>query len=153
MFLAQLFGVDMTLGQEALVVTIAVASAIGAPATPGVGIVILATLLGSVGVPISGIALILGVDRLLDMSRTAINVAGDLLACVVMDRRVGGPTSAPEQLDLRRDHEARRASTGEDVRVDPESISPGPPATPDTPGGQRSEPCAFLTRSTAWTGR
>ncbi|MBL4671839.1 MAG: cation:dicarboxylase symporter family transporter, partial [Arenicella sp.] len=50
------------------------------------GIVILATILTNIGVPASGIALILGVDRILDMSRTAINVTGDLTACVVMDR-------------------------------------------------------------------
>ena len=68
-FLAQLFAVDLTLGEQVLVITIAVASAIGAPATPGVGIVILATLLASVGIPLEGIGLILGVDRLLDMCR------------------------------------------------------------------------------------
>ncbi len=117
-FLAQLFGIDLTLGQQGLVITIAVASAIGAPATPGVGIVILATLLASVGVPLSGIALILGVDRLLDMCRTAINVAGDLTACVVMDRTVEGPTSAEQQHETRRVRESLRAESGQDVLVD-----------------------------------
>jgi Na+/H+-dicarboxylate symporter len=118
-FLAQLFGIDLSLGQQALVITIAVASAIGAPATPGVGIVILATLLAAVGVPLGGIALILGVDRLLDMCRTAINVAGDLTACLVMDRRVEGPTTAEEQLETREHRERLRARSGEDVLVDP----------------------------------
>ncbi len=123
-FLAQLFGVDLTLAQQALVITIAVASAIGAPATPGVGIVILATLLASVGVPLDGIALVLGVDRLLDMCRTAINVAGDLVACVVMDATVAGPTSAGEQRQLRERREDLRARSGQDVLVDPPA--PGP---------------------------
>jgi len=118
-FLAQLFGIDLSLGQQALVVTIAVASAIGAPATPGVGIVILATLLAAVGVPLGGIALILGVDRLLDMCRTAINVAGDLSACVIMNRSVAGPTTAEEQRELRAQRESRRERDGEDVLVDP----------------------------------
>ncbi len=131
MFLAQLFGIDLTLGQQMLIVTIAVASAIGAPATPGVGIVILATLLASVGVPVGGIALILGVDRLLDMCRTAINVAGDLVACVVMDAAVKGPTTADEQLEIRRRREAMRAESGEDVLVDPSPS--GAPALEDNP--------------------
>ena len=118
-FLAQLFAVDLTLSEQVLVITIAVASAIGAPATPGVGIVILATLLSSVGIPLEGIALILGVDRLLDMSRTAINVAGDLVACVVMDATTEALTTAEEQMALREEREARRAASGEDVLLDP----------------------------------
>ena len=117
-FLAQLFGIDLTFGQQALVVTIAVASAIGAPATPGVGIVILATLLNAVGVPLAGIALILGVDRLLDMSRTAINVAGDLVACIAVNKWVEAPTSSEEQMAVRREREAKREQTGQDVLVD-----------------------------------
>jgi len=86
LFLAQLFGIDIDLNGMVLLVIVAVGAAIGSPGTPGIGIVILAMVLGSVGIPPAGIALILGVDRLLDMSRTAINVAGDLVACKVMDR-------------------------------------------------------------------
>lgn len=89
-FLAQVFGVDLSLGALVLVIVTTVGASIGSPATPGVGIVILATVLGTVGVPAGGIALILGVDRILDMSRTAVNVTGDLTACAVMDRWVGG---------------------------------------------------------------
>jgi Na+/H+-dicarboxylate symporter len=89
-FLAQVFGIDLSLGALVLVVVTTVGASIGSPATPGVGIVILATVLGTVGIPASGIALIIGVDRILDMSRTAINVTGDLTACTVMDRWVGG---------------------------------------------------------------
>jgi Na+/H+-dicarboxylate symporter len=68
----------------------AVAASIGTPSIPGVGIVVLAMILGTVGIPTSGIALIMGVDRILDMSRTAVNVAGDLVTCKVMDRLLGG---------------------------------------------------------------
>jgi Na+/H+-dicarboxylate symporter len=89
-FLAQVFGIDLSLGALLLVVVTTVGASIGSPATPGVGIVILATVLGTVGIPASGIALIIGVDRILDMSRTAVNVTGDLTACTVMDRWVGG---------------------------------------------------------------
>jgi Na+/H+-dicarboxylate symporter len=65
---------------------LAVGASIGSPGTPGIGIVILAALLGSIGIPASGIALIIGVDRILDMSRTSVNVTGDLIACAVLDR-------------------------------------------------------------------
>lgn len=87
-FLAQVFGVEIGTGGLALIVAMAVGASIGSPATPGVGIVILASIVASVGVPAEGIALIIGIDRLLDMSRTAVNVAGDLVACVFVDRWV-----------------------------------------------------------------
>ena len=94
LFLAQVYGIDIGLGGMALIVLTAVGASIGTPATPGVGIVILAMVLGSVGIPPAGIALIMGVDRILDMSRTAINVSGDLVATVLMDRWVGDKRSA-----------------------------------------------------------
>jgi Na+/H+-dicarboxylate symporter len=85
-FLAQVFGVDIGTGGLLLIVVTAVGASIGTPATPGVGIVVLAMVLTTVGVPPSGIALIMGVDRILDMSRTAINVSGDLVAAAIMER-------------------------------------------------------------------
>jgi len=85
-FLTQVYGVELgLLGLLAVVIT-TVGASIGTPSTPGVGIVILATILQGVGVPPSGIALIIGVDRILDMSRTTVNVTGDLVASVVMNR-------------------------------------------------------------------
>lgn len=92
-FLAQVFGIDLSLGALVLIVVTTVGASIGSPATPGVGIVILATVLGTVGIPASGIALIIGVDRILDMCRTAVNVTGDLTACTVMERWVGGKSA------------------------------------------------------------
>ncbi len=85
-FLVQVFGIDLSTGQLALIVLTTVGASIGAPASPGVGIVILAMILATVGVPASGIALILGVDRILDMCRTAVNVTGDLVACAWIER-------------------------------------------------------------------
>ena len=85
-FLAQVFGIDLNAGQMLLIIITAVGASIGAPGTPGVGIIILAMVLESVNIPIAGIALIMGVDRMLDMSRTAINVSGDLVASTVMNR-------------------------------------------------------------------
>ncbi len=89
-FLAQVFGVELSIPTLLLVVLTTVGASIGSPATPGVGIIILAMVLTSAGIPTSGIALIIGVDRILDMSRTAINVTGDLTATRVMDRWISG---------------------------------------------------------------
>jgi Na+/H+-dicarboxylate symporter len=94
-FLAQVFGIDISTSSMLLIIVTAVGASIGSPATPGVGIVILALVLDSVGIPTAGIALIMGVDRILDMSRTAINVCGDLVACVLMNRWISDE-SAPE---------------------------------------------------------
>jgi proton glutamate symport protein len=85
-FLTQLFGIDLTLVEVIILAFTTVGASIGAPSTPGVGIVILATILQGIGVPIEGIALILGVDRILDMCRTTINVTGDLTATIVMKK-------------------------------------------------------------------
>lgn len=97
-FLTQVYGIDLTAGQMALLAATTVGASIGSPSTPGVGIVILATIIQGIGVPAEGIALILGVDRVLDMARTAVNVSGDLTASVVMERWLAGslPTE-PEQ--------------------------------------------------------
>lgn len=85
-FLAQVFGVEIGFAGILLVVVMATGAAIGSPGTPGVGIVILATILTSVGIPAAGIAIILGVDRPLDMLRTIVNVTGDMVACLVSQR-------------------------------------------------------------------
>ena len=98
-FLAQVYGIELGPASLALVVAMAVGASIGSPATPGVGIVILAMVLQSVGVPAAGIALIMGVDRILDMCRTVINVTGDLVASRLLEnwsgRRLAGEAGAP----------------------------------------------------------
>jgi len=94
-FLAQVFGIPIGVGGMLLIIVTAVGASIGSPGTPGVGIVILSLVLNSVGIPVAGIALIMGVDRLLDMCRTTANVFGDMVASKVMERWVGdSPTSA-----------------------------------------------------------
>ena len=85
LFLAQVFQVDICLSGMILVTIMATGASIGSPGTPGVGIVILATILESVGIPASGIALIMGVDRILDMCRTSVNVLGDISASTVLN--------------------------------------------------------------------
>lgn len=86
LFLAQMTGVDLAPGQIAAVVGTLVVSSIGAPGTPGVSIAILATVVSGLGIPTAGVVLILGVDRLLDMCRTVVNVTGDLTACLLLKR-------------------------------------------------------------------
>jgi len=116
-FLAQVYGIDLSIGSMALVVAMAVGASIGSPATPGVGIVILAMVLETVGIPASGVALIMGVDRILDMSRTAINVTGDLVTCALMERWVGGEGSAEEQQAAQQMREEHHASIAENEIV------------------------------------
>lgn len=117
-FLAQVFGVELGLAALALVVLTTVGASIGSPATPGVGIVILATVLAGVGIPAGGIALILGVDRILDMSRTTLNVTGDLAASVVMDRWVGGSKTYAQEVEQEKQYDLLRQESGADVIID-----------------------------------
>ncbi len=116
-FLAQVFGVDLGFGALLLLMVTVVGASIGTPSTPGVGIVILAMILSTVGVPTAGIALIIGVDRILDMSRTAVNVTGDIVTCVVMDKWVDGKETAFEEPSEFKKHEMPGPSIGENVAV------------------------------------
>lgn len=98
LFLAQISGVELTLAETLLLVGTLVASSIGAPGTPGVSIAILASVAAGFGIPAAGLAIILGVDRILDMSRTVVNVTGDITAAVVMKKalvRVGLAEPSP----------------------------------------------------------
>ncbi|MGM5481743.1 MAG: dicarboxylate/amino acid:cation symporter, partial [Nanobdellota archaeon] len=95
-FLAQAFGVTLSIGSLVAIVAITVGASIGTPSVPGVGIVVLATILQTAGIPAAGIALILGVDRILDMSRTTINVTGNLAACLYFDKKLAGLFPAKE---------------------------------------------------------
>ncbi|HJX28799.1 MAG TPA: dicarboxylate/amino acid:cation symporter, partial [Thermoanaerobaculia bacterium] len=86
LFLAQFYGIPLTLTQQAMVVGICILGGIGTAGVPSGSIPVVAMILGLVGVPPEGIGLILGVDRLLDMCRTVLNVSGDLAAAVVVSR-------------------------------------------------------------------
>jgi Na+/H+-dicarboxylate symporter len=81
-FIAQVYGVDLSLEQLITVVLTAVLASIGTAGVPGVGLILLAMVLSSVNLPVEGIGLILGIDRLLDMARTSINISGDA-ACAL----------------------------------------------------------------------
>lgn len=83
-FIAQVFVVDLTVTDYLMVILTATLASIGTAGVPGVGLIMLAMVLEQVGLPAEGIALIIGVDRLLDMIRTAVNVSGDCtVACIV----------------------------------------------------------------------
>ena len=86
-FLAQVLGLDLTLGQMLLILATATISSIGTPGIPGGSIVMLMIVLDSVGIPIEGLALILGIDRPLDMLRTVVNVTGDMTVASVVDQK------------------------------------------------------------------
>lgn len=85
-FLAQYFGIELSPTQLVFILFATVGASIGTPSTPGIGIVILATILAGLGIPTEGMGIILGVDRFLDMCRTTVNVTGDITASCVMDR-------------------------------------------------------------------
>ncbi len=98
LFLAQVFGVHLTLGTQVIVVVMAVITAVGVAGVPGGSIPLLVMVLGMVGVPGEGIALILGVDRILDMCRTVPNVTGDLLTSLWVTRSEGLALRPPEEI-------------------------------------------------------
>jgi DAACS family dicarboxylate/amino acid:cation (Na+ or H+) symporter len=93
-FLAEIFGVDLTLPQMAIVMVMSVITAIGAAGVPGGSIPLLVGILTMFGVPGEGIAIVLGVDRILDMSRTTVNVLSDLTATAWVARTEGVWTAA-----------------------------------------------------------
>ena len=87
LFIAQALGIDLTITQLLTIIAMTTLSSIGTPAIPGGSYVILAMVLTSVGIPAESLALIIGIDRPLDMLRTAVNVTGDVTVAVIMDKQ------------------------------------------------------------------
>jgi len=87
-FLANIYGIDLTLADQLTVVGLAVMASIGTAAVPGVGIVILTMILVAIGIPAEGILFILPVNNLLDMCRTTTNVMGDMTCAVYIDHKM-----------------------------------------------------------------
>jgi proton glutamate symport protein len=88
-FISQVFGIELSFMQQMFIILLAVLSSIGAPGIPGGSIVMLIFILTSVGIPLQGLALILGIDRPLDMLRTVTNVTGDSVICCLQKDRLG----------------------------------------------------------------
>ncbi len=85
-FIAQVFNVDLSITDYLMVILTATLASIGTAGVPGVGLIMLAMVLEQVGLPVEGIALIIGVDRLLDMTRTAVNVTGDSMVTLIVGK-------------------------------------------------------------------
>lgn len=107
-FIAQAYGVDLSLSQYVTVVLMATMASIGTAGVPGVGLILLATVLTQVGLPVEGIGLIIGVDRLLDMTRSAVNVTGDSMVSVIVDK-------SEKELDIERFNDPQAGLDEEDV--------------------------------------
>jgi len=102
-FIAQAFGFDLSLTQYLMVILTATMASIGTAGVPGVGTIMLAMVLTQAGLPVEGIALILGVDRLLDMVRTAVNITGDSVVTCIIGKSEGS-------MDLERYHATDEAN-------------------------------------------
>jgi Na+/H+-dicarboxylate symporter len=88
-FISQLYGVPLTLSAILTVILTATLASVGTAGVPGVGLIMLSMVLQAVGLPIEGIALIIGIDRILDMSRTAINITGDAICTIIVAKSEG----------------------------------------------------------------
>ena len=84
-FIAQIFGIDLTLSQQITIILTATLASIGTAGVPGSGMIMLAMVLQSVGLPLEGIALVAGIDRILDMGRTVVNITGDAACCICVN--------------------------------------------------------------------
>ncbi|WP_226503732.1 glutamate/aspartate:proton symporter GltP [Pseudomonas sp. MWU16-30317] len=89
LFIAQLYGIDLSIGQQLMLILTLMVTSKGIAGVPGVSFVVLLATLGSVGIPLEGLAFIAGVDRIMDMARTALNVVGNALAVLVIAKWEG----------------------------------------------------------------
>ncbi len=96
LFIAQAYGIDLSLGQQVVVALTATMAAIGAAGVPSAGTVMMILVLQAVGLPLEGIGLILAVDRILDMCRTTVNVWGDSVGAAIIARFEPDPDAVPE---------------------------------------------------------
>lgn len=89
LFIAKVYGLDMSLGQQLTIVLTTVLASVGTAGVPGAGMIMLAMVLQGVGIPVEGIALVAGIDRIFDMIRTSINVLGDISCSVIVAKSEG----------------------------------------------------------------
>jgi Na+/H+-dicarboxylate symporter len=89
LFVAQAFGIDLSTGQYVTIILTSTLASIGSAGVPGAGLIMLSLVLTSVGLPLEGLAVIAGIDRILDMARTTVNVTGDLMVSVLIAKSEG----------------------------------------------------------------
>lgn len=99
-FIAQMYGIDLSITEQVTLVLVLMITSNGIAGVPGVSFVVLLATLGTVGIPLEGLAFIAGIDRLLDMARTAVNVVGNALAAVVMSKWEGRYDKSKEETYL-----------------------------------------------------
>ncbi len=95
LFIAQIYGVDLTSGQMLTVILTGTLASIGTAGVPGAGFIMLTMILTAVGLPLEGSALIAGIDRILDMPRTCVNITGDATVCYLIDKSEKANTKEP----------------------------------------------------------
>jgi Na+/H+-dicarboxylate symporter len=121
-FIAQIYGIDLSIGDQATIVVSATMASIGAAGVPGAGMITLAMVLTAIGVPTEGVALVLGVDRILDMFRTSTNVVGDATATTLIATMQGESLRivSPEEdaMDPEHGFEGRTLDQPHSIRVD-----------------------------------
>jgi len=117
-FIANVYGVDLGIGGYLTVILMSVLASIGTAGVPGVGLIMLSMVFNQVGLPVEGIGLVLGVDRLMDMIRTAVNVSGDAAVSSIVAKSEG-------KLDLAvfEDPDAGMLDTAEAIRIEPATES------------------------------
>lgn len=108
-FIAQAFNIDLSFNDYLMVILTATLASVGTAGVPGVGLVMLAMVLNQVGLPVEGIALIIGVDRLLDMIRTAVNITGDSVVTCIVGKSEGA-------MDLARFNDPHSGEKEEEIR-------------------------------------
>ena len=89
LFVAQAYGIDLSVGNYVTIILTSTLASIGSAGVPGAGLIMLTLVLNSVGLPIEGIAIIAGIDRILDMARTTVNVVGDCMVTVLVSKSEG----------------------------------------------------------------
>ena len=129
-FIAQIYGLDLTLVDQLIIVGTATLASVGAAGVPGAGMVTLAMVLTAINVPAEGIALVIGVDRLLDMFRTMVNVVGDSTVTAWMARLEGDDLRIVTDVE-----DAANPQSGFEGRVDHEPHSIEPSATDEVERG------------------
>ena len=118
-FIAQAYNIDLSLGDYMMVILTATLASVGTAGVPGVGIIMLAMVLNQVGLPVEGIALIIGVDRLLDMIRTAVNITGDSVVTCIVGKSEGA-------MDIARFNDPNAGKQEEQVRFNRNKASAAP---------------------------
>ncbi|MBA1146908.1 dicarboxylate/amino acid:cation symporter [Ectothiorhodospiraceae bacterium WFHF3C12] len=124
-FMAQMFQIDLPVSALVALTFTAVGASLGTPAVPGVGIIMLATVLNAAGIPLAGLALIIGLDQVLERFRTSLNITGDLVGATVLDRFIPASISREAEAEAAEAMRTQYETSGEDVLIQESGNGPG----------------------------